>query len=64
MTRAPSGDHELPSPAWPDRDIARLPSGSQLPKDTYGLSRLQGRSPLMRVPGWNVPMLDCLPTHP
>jgi exo-1,4-beta-D-glucosaminidase len=64
MTRAPSGDHELPSSTWPDRDIARLPGGSQPLKDTCGLSRLQGASPLMSVPGWNMPMLDCLPTHP
>jgi hypothetical protein len=32
-------------------------------KETYGLA-LAGTSPLMSVPGWNVSMLDCLPTHP
>jgi hypothetical protein len=45
MTRAPSGDHELPSSTWSDRDIARLPGGSQPLKDIYGLSRSQGTSP-------------------
>jgi hypothetical protein len=63
MTRAPSGDHEVPSSTWPDRDIARLPGGSQPLKDTYGLA-LAGAVAIDERTGWNMSMRDWLPTHP
>ncbi len=51
MTRGLSGDHELPFPAWPDRDIARFSGGSKTLKHTYCLSTLPGTPPVLSVPG-------------
>jgi hypothetical protein len=64
MTRAPSGDHELPSSTRPDRDVVRLPRRIPAGEGNLRPLALAGTSPLMSVPGWNVSMLDCLPTHP